>query len=213
MAETVSIEIEKREITGSAEARRLRRRGQIPGNLYGEGRDPFAFYVPEETIRSILATGTRVVDLTANGRTQKALVQELQWDTFSTQVLHVDLIRVDATKRVQVEVSLEARGISPGVVAGGKLEQHLRRLEIECLAMEIPDAIQISINELEIGDSVTVGDLDLPEGVRIETPANTTILQVNEPVELDDEDLETTDVGPLEPEVIGKSDDDSSDDS
>lgn len=213
MVQVAKFDVQTREKTGSAEARRLRKQGLCPGNLYGGDRDPFAFAVSQDRIRELFSAGTRVVELRLDGKTQKALVQELQWDTFSTHVTHIDLLRVDETQRVQVEISLEARGVSPGVVAGGALVQSLRRLEIDCLALEIPEAFQININDMEIGDTITVGDLELPEGVVVETPASTTVLQVVAPTEVDDEELESTDAGPAEPEVIGKSGSDEESDS
>lgn len=204
MASAATFEVEKREKLGSSEARRLRRRGMCPGNLYGGQGDPIAFAVSQDDVRNLLNVGTRVVDFKLGGTSEKALVRELQWDTFTTHVTHIDLLRVDAKQRVQVEVSLEAKGISPGVIAGGSLVQSLRRLEVDCLALEIPEAIQIPINDLEIGDTVTIGDLSLPSGVEVSLPESTTILQVLAPTELPDEEEEAADAGPIEPEVIGK---------
>ncbi len=205
MASAAVFEVEKREKLGSAEARRLRRDGRCPGNLYGGDGEPVAFSVPQTHVRSLLDLGTRIVDFNLGGTSEKALVRELQWDTFSTYVSHIDLLRVDAKQRVTVEVSLEAKGIAPGVIAGGKLVQSLRRLEIDCLALEIPEAVQIPINELEIGATVTIGDLDLPKDVVVSLPESTTILTIIAPADdVDEEDLESADAGPIEPEVIGK---------
>ena len=213
MATAATFEVEKREKLGTAEARRLRRRGMCPGNLYGGGKDPLAFAVSQDQIRNLLSAGTRIVDISLGGQSAKALVSELQWDTFSTHVTHVDLLRVDKTQRVDVEVKLEAKGVAPGVLAGGNLMQPLRSLEINCLALEIPDAIQIPINDMEIGDSVTVGDLELPEDVKFDISPNTTVLQVVATTEVSDEELQPAEPGHAEPEVIGKSKEDDSDES
>ncbi|MFK7817646.1 MAG: 50S ribosomal protein L25 [Planctomycetaceae bacterium] len=207
MAVAATFEVEKRDKLGSAEARRLRRRNMCPGNLYGGGKDPLAFAVSQDQVRGLLNTGTRIVDISLGGQSAKALVRELQWDVYSTHVTHIDLLRVDATQRVDVEVSLEPKGVAPGVIAGGKLVQSLRRLELNCTALEIPEAIQIPINDLEIGDTVTLADLNLGEDVTIELPLTTTILQIEAPSEESDEDLTATESGPVEPEVIGKSGD------
>lgn len=205
MAATATFEVQAREKTGSAEARRLRKQGFCPGNLYGGDGDPIPFSVPQDNIRQLLSSGNRIVDFKLGGKAEKCLVQELQWDVFSTHVTHVDLLRVDAKQRVQVEVSIEPRGVAPGVVAGGKLKLLLRRLAIDCLALEIPEALQVNVNELKIGDSITVADLELPDGVIISTPESTPVLQVLAPVDVSDEELEPADAGPAEPEVIGKS--------
>lgn len=212
MATAATFTVEKREKLGSAEARRLRNRGMCPGNLYGGGKDPLPFAVSQDQIRTLFSAGTRVVNITLGDQSGKALVSELQWDVFSTHVMHVDLLRIDDTQRVDIEVSLEAKGVAPGVIAGGKLVQTLRRLELNCLAIEIPEAIQIPINDMEIGDSITVGDLQLADGVTTEVPANTPILQIIVAGDISDEELETAS-GPVEPEVIGKSKDDDSEES
>jgi large subunit ribosomal protein L25 len=209
MVVAATFDVEKREKLGSAEARRLRRRSMCPGNLYGGGKDPLAFAVSQDQVRGLLNTGTRIVEISLGGQSAKALVRELQWDVYSTHVTHIDLIRVDASQRVDVEVSLEPKGVAPGVIAGGKVVQSLRRIELNCPVLEIPEAIQIPINDLEIGDSVTLTDLNLAEGVQIELPLTTTILTIEAPVEETDEDLTATESGPVEPEVIGKSSDDS----
>ncbi len=203
-----AFEVQAREKTGTAEARRLRKQGLCPGNLYGGGVDPVAFTVSQEQIRQLLKIGNRIVDFKLGSDAQKCLVQHLQWDVFSTHVTHIDLLRVDASQRVQVEVSIEARGVSPGVMAGGKLSQLLRRLPVDCMVLEIPEAIQVKINDMEIGDSVTVGDLDIPDGVEVELPPNTPVLQIIAPSDVSDEELEPAEAGPAEPEVIGKSSDD-----
>ena len=209
MATAATFDVEKREKLGSAEARRLRRRGMCPGNLYGGDKDPLPFAVSQDQVRGLLNAGTRIVNISLGGQSGTALVSELQWDTFSTHVTHVDLIRVDAKQRVEVEVSLEPKGVAPGVIAGGKLVQTLRRLPLNCLALEIPEAIQIPINDMEIGASVTVGDLDLPAGVTTEVADSTPILSITVTGDVSDEELETA-AGPVEPEVIGKSKDEES---
>ncbi len=207
MAATPIFDVEPREKTGSAECRRLRREGRCPGNLYGGGKDTYAFSVSQDRIRQLLTAGAQVVDLQREGKTQKALVQELQWDTFSTEVLHVDLVRVRAGQRVQVEISIHLRGNAAGVLAGGVLEQPVHSIEIECFALQIPEAIELNINDMEIGDGVTVAELPIPENVEVLTPGNLTVVHVIEPTELEEEEaLEGADAGPIEPEVIGKSD-------
>ena len=110
---------------------------------------------------------------------EKTLVKDVQWDTFSTHVLHIDFVRVDPDERVRVEVPVQLRGTAPGIVAGGALEQPNHSVEVECLVVEVPDAIQVRINTLQIGDYIHVSDLtELPEGVTITTSPETVLAHI-----------------------------------
>lgn len=214
MVQSATFDAQERTKTGSAEARRLRKQGMCPGNLYGGGGEPIAFSIPQERIRTLLNLGTRVVDFNLNGKTETAMVQDLQWDVFSTHVTHIDLMRVDSKQRVQVEVSIVGRGIAPGVVAGGQLVQGVRRVTVDCLAFAIPSAIQVNLNDLDTGETITVGDIEMPEGATIESPhASTPVFQIAGATEVSDEDLQPAEAGPAEPEVIGRSSDDDSNES
>ena len=205
MAQEQTLVAEKRTKTGSSECRRLRRNGQIPGNLYGHGQDPVTFTVPADALNSLIHAGTRVLDLQLNGDTQKSMFRELQWDTFGVNILHFDLLRIDAQERVTVEVPLELKGVSPGVVAGGVLEQQIRSLSLECPAFQLPDSISVRIGSLEIGDVIHVSDLDIPEGFQVHNPPESVVAQVLAPrEEEDEEEAAEAELELAEPEVIGR---------
>ena len=106
-----------------------------------------------------LRHGAKVVDLdgAASG---KALLQDVQWDTFFQHVLHVDLLRVRAGEKVTIEVPIELRGEAPGVRDGGVIEQMVHSIEIEVALDVIPDKLHINIKNLEIGGQLTVKDID-----------------------------------------------------
>jgi large subunit ribosomal protein L25 len=194
---------EKRVKLGTAESRRLRKQGRIPGNLYGHKKDSVAFTVVGDEINSVAHRGLKVVDLELEGQVEKTLFREIQWDTFGARIQHFDLLRIDADERVTIEVTVELRGISPGVQAGGILDQPLRTLTVECLAHQIPDTISVRIGGLEIGQSISVGELELPEGSEVQNPTEAIVVQVSAPVE-EMEDEEEADLAPAEPEVIGR---------
>ena len=177
-----TIAIDVREAKGSTACRRLRRAGLVPANVYGHGEDPVMGSLPAETALAIANAGAKVVDLTVSGAAAKALVRELQWDTFSTEIIHVDFQRVDANERVHVQVPVHLRGTAPGVVAGGILEQPVHVLDIECLAVAIPDQIVIRVGSLKIGDALHVNELtEVPDGVTITAPGETMIVHVVAP--------------------------------
>ena len=114
MADVITLEAAKRTELGTTACRRLRRQGLIPANIYGHEIDPVAVTLDANALRPVIASGAHVVDLSIDGATEKALIRDVQWDTFSTSVQHLDLLRVDATERVQVEVPIHLRGTAPG---------------------------------------------------------------------------------------------------
>src|SRR5262245_33069491 len=119
MAESVTLATQKRQPHGSAEARRLRKRGLIPAVLYGHKQETIALAIPLEEFATILRHHNRVVDLQIDGGQEKALIREVQWDHLGHDVLHVDFTRVGADERIQIEVGIELRGIAPGTGGGG----------------------------------------------------------------------------------------------
>lgn len=206
MAEIVELTVETREKRGTAEARRLRRQGRVPGNIYGHGGDPVAISVPEDVFTPLVFAGQKVVDAKLADRNQLAILRDLQWDTFGTKILHFDLLRIDPDEKVEVEIPVNLRGLSPGSLAGGVLTQNLHTLSVECLAYVIPDQFEVRIGDLNIGDAIHVSDLQVPDGVVVMNEPDELVVQVTEPMEVPEED-EEVDAGAVEPEVIGRHED------
>lgn len=202
MATITKLSASRREQTGTAASRRLRGQGLVPGNVYGHGQECIPVSVKAEDVRPIVASGAHVVDLDLEGKTETALIRDVQWDTFSTYIRHVDLLRVDANERVRMTVPVQLKGTAIGVVAGGLLEQPLHSLHIECPAIQIPDFIPIKVAALEIGQAVHVRELaDIPEGVRILDAPDAVIVQVVKPGVVEAPASEG-EAGPAEPELI-----------
>lgn len=205
MSDDISISTEPRTKLGTAECRRLRKRGRIPANVIGHGEQPQAVSVEEDAFRPVLATGHKVVDLSVDGRMQKALVRDVQWDTFSQYVQHIDFLRVDATERMVVDVPVVLRGTPPGVRAGGVLDHQMHTLSVEAPAVKIPDQIEVRVLDLQIGDSLHVRDVELPAEVTMMDEPDGVIVQVNEAVELpEEEEAVEADAAGAEPEVVGR---------
>ncbi|HEX6987096.1 MAG TPA: 50S ribosomal protein L25 [Planctomycetaceae bacterium] len=202
MAEDPKLAAEPRVKLGSAECRRLRQRQQVPGNVYGHGEEPVAISVSEEVLAPIVHSGHKVVDLAMGGDTQKAILREVQWDTFGTRLLHFDLQRVSADERVATEVAVETHGTSPGVLGGGILEIPLHTIRIECPAVEIPERIVVNINGLELDQSIRVRDLKLAGNVRVLNDPDEVVLHVVRPSAAPIEEQALP--GPAEPELVKK---------
>jgi large subunit ribosomal protein L25 len=203
MAEVLTLNAEPRKETGSKASRRLRREGIVPGNVYGHKQDPQPIQLKADDVRHVLHKGGRVVDLAVGGGAEKALLSEIQWDTFSQHLLHVDFLRVDPDEKVEVKVPVHLRGNAPGVLAGGILEQTHHELTVECLAVDIPTEILVRIGALQMGETVHVSDLtELPTGVKIVDAPDTIVLHIVEP-RAPEEEAAPAGEG-AEPEVIGR---------
>jgi large subunit ribosomal protein L25 len=133
-----------------------------------------------------------------------ALVRGLQWNTYGTDVLHVDLARVSAEERVHVRVPVETRGTAAGAHEGGIVELVMHEVEIECPAGSIPDKIEVRVHEMQVGDSLKAGEIPLPEGVRMLVEPDIIVVHcVGRTLE---EEEVTAEAGAeaAEPEVIGR---------
>ena len=206
MAEAVTLVAKERNSRGSAEARRLRKKGQVPGVVYGHKEATLAIAVSSEELNRTIKHGVRVVDLDAGGKVEKALIRELQWDPLGHDILHVDFARVSADERIEVEVRIELRGTAPGVTAGGVVDQPIHNLLVECLAIAIPDSIRVSIAELQMDQSIKVKDLKLPDGVIAKVEPESVVVHVRQPM-LEAEAapaLPGAAAETAEPEVIGR---------
>jgi large subunit ribosomal protein L25 len=199
MSDTLSVQA--RSTRGSQHARRLRRSGQVPAVLYGHGQATMSLSIPAEQVAAAVRHGSRLVDLTG-AVAEKALLQQLQWDTFGTHVLHVDLARVSEDETVQIRVAVELRGTAAGSKEGGIVEHLLHELEVECLVTHIPDKLQVSVVELKVGGEFKVADLKLPEGVRVVNDPDAVVVHCVAPrAEVEEAAPE---LGAAEPELIGR---------
>jgi len=214
--EVQSLKAEARQATGSAGARRVRRSGRVPAVLYGHGEDAVALSVPAEEVNRLLDAGHHLVTLDLDGRAERALVKEVQFDTWEKQVLHVDFSRVGLHETVTVSVEVIAHGTPKAVLSGAILEQPLYSIEVECAADAIPDNIRVEVSDLEVNQMIHVRDLSLPVGVKAVTDLDALVLSVHEArgAALAEAEAAPTAEAAPEPEVIGrppKTDEESSD--
>ncbi len=195
-----ALTVKKRDSLGKRNNRRLRDSGSVPVVLYGHGEESLNLSVPADALSAALRHGARVVDLTGDVK-EKAFIRELQWDTFGNHVLHVDFTRVSLDERLQIEVNVILRGECPGVKDGGHVEHLQHMVEIDCLAVAIPEKLELRIGELKLDQSLRAGDIELPEGVKLLTDADTVIVHCALPVE---ESEESEGGESAEPEIIGR---------
>ncbi|TXT33383.1 MAG: large subunit ribosomal protein L25 [Planctomycetota bacterium] len=187
---------------GTSANRRLRASGMVPGNIYGHKQDPISVSFSAKEAAALVNSTHRVVDLELNGKTETAILRETQWDAYHKQLWHVDFMRVDANERVKADVDVVLRGTSAGALAGGILEQPLHMLHVDCLAINIPEAIFIKVQSLQIGEAIHVKELDIPQGVTVLNNPDAIVVRVIQPIVV--EAVSTEAAAPAEPEVIKK---------
>jgi large subunit ribosomal protein L25 len=207
MAESVQMEAQPRQGRGSHKAERLRRQGLVPAVVYGHKEATVPVAVSNEELHRAIRQGARVLDLKAGGKTEKVLIRELQWDHLGHEILHVDFARISADERIHVTVPIELRGTAPGTTAaagGGVLDQPLHTLPIECLAVNIPPSIRVNIGELQVGQSIHVKDLQLPEGVQVLADPEAIVVHVKPPAAEPEPTAAVPAAEIAEPERIGR---------
>ena len=185
--EFVDLRVERRTGTGKGVARGLRRQGQIPAILYGEG-EPISLTADPKVLLRVLGTeaGENVIlNLTiVDGKdfTRKAMVKEVQVDPVTGKPLHADFLAISMERPIEVEVPVEVAGVAQGVKdEGGILDQILREIRVRCLPVAIPDRIGLDVSSLDIGDVLHVSDLPIPEGVELLTDREQAVVMVAAP--------------------------------
>jgi large subunit ribosomal protein L25 len=208
MAEAFVLEVEERKEAGTNAAKQLRKKGLVPAVIYGRKEATAALAVPGDLLYKAIRHGVRIFDVSLKGAVQKALLRDIQWDPLGHDILHADFYRVSVDQTITLDVKLELRGTAPGVTAGGVLVQQVHSLSVECLIVNIPESIRVSVAELQIDQAIKVGDLKLPEGVKVKNDPESIVVQVSKKIE---EVIAPVVAAPAaegtEPEVIGRAKD------
>jgi len=185
--ERIELQTTVRKTTGNSPARSLRRSGHIPAVLYGPKADPILLSVNVKSLEQAFKQGNVfqiILDLVIqNGKkiTKAAMVKELQTHPVSGNFIHVDFYEIDMKRQIKVMVPLITKGQSVGVENGGMLNIVRRELELFCLPGDIPEAIEIDITDLDVGDSIHIEDIPLGENVEISSDVNFTVVTVLSP--------------------------------
>jgi large subunit ribosomal protein L25 len=196
--------------TGKGAARSLRQAGRVPAVVYGHARKPQALTIDTRELDRLLehiSAESTVVQLVLDGKSANTLIREIQRHPFRRQILHVDFQELVAGEKVMVRVPIVLVGTPVGVrVDGGVLDQTMRDLEIEVDPANMPNHIDVDVNNLEIGASVHVRDLVLPPGIEPQADPDTAVCVCSAPRAVVEEEAAATaePEAAAEPEVIGK---------
>ena len=159
---SIAISGSPRENVGKRDAKELRYQSLVPAVLYG-GPTQTHFSVSAADLRTVVYTPVvHFIDLQIAGVTSQAIIKDLQFHPLTEQIIHVDFLLLDEKKPVTIEIPIKLTGSSPGVKSGGKLVQKLRKLRIKALPKDHLDAIEVSIEHLEVGKSVKVSEISIP---------------------------------------------------
>ena len=170
--ETFVVDAEPRSDEGKGASRRLRRTGQVPAVLYGGSKDPQSISLPHNVILQHVeheAFFSHILTVNVGGQPEKAILKDIQWHAYKPAIMHMDFQRVDESTVIKVHVPVHFVGedVAPGVKAGGIVTHQLTTVEVSCPAGKLPEYVEADVSALELGGSLHLSDIKLPEGVSI----------------------------------------------
>lgn len=181
------LNVSLRDGSGKGPARRTRAQGLVPAVIYGGEGDAISVNI-DRRLFEVLVQGRygehALVQLEVKDRPEissPALLKDVQHHPVNGRIVHADFMRIRLDERIQTVASVVLIGLSRGIVDGGVLDQQMRALEIECLALEVPEKIEVDITELGIGHSITVSGLTVPEGVTVLSDPDRPVVTIHAP--------------------------------
>jgi large subunit ribosomal protein L25 len=192
---------------GSRASYKLRAKDLVPAILYGHKEAVVPVALQKVELQTALRHHARVVELQLDGKSETAVIQEIQYDHLGNDVLHIDFKRVSRDERIAVTVSIELKGTPAGIGHGQILEQPLHQVQIECLALAIPESIRVNITDLKPGEPIHVRDLVLPPEVKALSSPDLVVVQMSLAVEEPEPTAAVAEPGAAEsaePEIVGR---------
>jgi large subunit ribosomal protein L25 len=171
MSEQLTLPAETRDRAGKGASRALRRDGRVPAVIYGEKKEPLSIHLEEKLLHKMLRTGhfmNSVVMVEVGGKPNRTLPKAVDFHPVSSRPIHVDFLRIGEHTKVTVAIPVrfDNEAASPGLKRGGVLNVVQHEIELVCDAASIPDELHIDLTGLEIGDSIHISQVPLPEGVK-----------------------------------------------
>ena len=173
MSEQVNLNAENREVEGKSSSRQLRRAGSVPAVIYGGTEEPLRISILEKDIAKaseVPGFSTQILSISISGKEQNVIVKEIQRHPATQRVLHADLMRVDPDTKISISVPVRFINEESCVgvkMHGGAISRLINDIDITCLASNLPEYIEVDVEALDIGDSIFLSALNLPEGVEI----------------------------------------------
>ena len=173
MSEQVNLNAENREVEGKSSSRQLRRAGSVPAVIYGGKEEPLRISILEKDIAKaseVPGFATQILSISISGKEQNVIVKEIQRHPATQRVLHADLMRVDPDTKISISVPVRFINEESCIgvkMHGGAISRLINDIDITCLASNLPEFLEVDLENLDIGDSIFLSALNLPEGVEI----------------------------------------------
>ena len=202
--EIAKITGQARDNLGTRQTKRLRTDGRLPAVIYGHKQQPVHVSFDLKEVNNLLHQNTHLIEVVVGSKTEPCLIKDIQWNHLGSNILHIDLARVDLKERVTVSVELELTGDPVGLKESGAFLQHpVNEIEVLCLAAQIPDQIKADISNLAVGQSLSIADLQLPNGVETNADPETVIASIQVVGEEPETEI-TEEASATEPELLRK---------
>ena len=209
--ELQTIMVKTRESSGKEKAKKTRFEGLVPAVVYGGDGDPISVSLDRHTfelmIRNSRGGEHAIVKLEVEDKPElntAALIKAIQHHPLRGQIVHADFMRINLDEKITTLVQVRLKGQAVGVVEGGVIDHQMREVEVECLALEVPEEIIVDVTNLHVGEGVHVGQLVVPENVVIITDPDRPVVAIHAPRAMREEAAEgvVAEPGAGEPEVI-----------
>ena len=175
------LNVKSRAVAKKSILRSTRREGGIPGIYYSSGDEPVLLLIEERELLGIIASGNVIINMKMNDdEAKKVVIKEVQIHPVTDKILHVDLMGIRMDKEIELQIPIHFEGTPEGVKLGGLQQSTLRELTLRGLPGDIPEVININVEELDIGDSIHVHEISLPK-ITIVSEAELAIVSVVTP--------------------------------
>jgi len=186
------LKVELRDNIGKESSKKYRREGIVPGVLYSpHDKENLVLKIKNDGLLKLLsAKSHKLIDLEINDGKEKikrlAVIKDLQYNSLKRQIVHVDFYGVTLKEKLTLEIDIELIGEPIGVEEGGILQVELRKIEIECLPSQVPGSLKVDLSKLKVGDHISVGDMEIPEGVEVLTELDRVVAAVVLPTKIEE---------------------------
>ena len=186
---------------GKSKARSLRRDGMVPAVYYFHGEENVNLQIDKKKLYHAMSSGQHVFEVEMNGATQYVTIKGIQYHPVTDEVLHIDLMQVNMTEKMNFTIPISLEGEAEGVKEGGVLTQILTSIEVKCLPTNVPVNILVDVSGMELNSNMTIADIvDIPEDVEILSDLESTIATLAPPKEEEEPVIEELEDGEELPE-------------
>ena len=185
------LDISERTEMGTKGSQALRREGSIPGVLYYSGEKNVNITVDKSVLFHAMQSGQRIFEIDQDGESQYTMIKELQYHPVTDAIIHIDLMRVRRSEKMTISVPLVLIGEAIGIKEGGVLSQSMTQIEISCFPTDVPEHIEIDIEDLEINSARSVADIKIDnEDIEIVSNTNLNVVSITPPAAEEEPEIE-----------------------